>query len=119
MRRNQIYRNTRFFLEFAALAAMCMWGLRQSPGQIRFLWAIGLPLVAGGLWMSLRAQEYRRSAPVRVPGIARLGLELLLLGFAVWTVFDLGATTLGWIFGLAVVLHYVLSYDRVLGLVRS
>ena len=119
MSRNQIYRSARFFLEFAALAALCVWGLRQSPGQLRFLWAIGLPLVAGGLWMSLRAQETRRSATGRVPGIARLGLGLLLLGFAVWTVFDLGATTLGWIFGLAVVLHYVLAYDRVLGLVRS
>ncbi|MFN2292014.1 MAG: YrdB family protein [Anaerolineae bacterium] len=119
MRRNQIYRNTRFLLEFAALAALCMWGLRQSPGQIRFLWAIGLPLVAGGLWLSLRAQDYRKTATGRVPGIVRLGLELVLLGFAIWTVFDLGATALGWAFALAVVLHYVLSYDRVLGLLRS
>lgn len=118
MSRKQIHRSARFFLEFAGLAAMCIWGLRQSPGQIRFLWAIGLPLVAGGLWLSLRAQDHRRAGPGRVPGIVRLGLELVLLGFAVWTVFDLGATTLGWIFGLAVVLHYALSYDRVLGLLR-
>jgi hypothetical protein len=119
MSQKQINRSARFFLEFAALAAMCMWGLRQSPGELRFLWAIGLPIVAGGLWFSLRAQDHRRPATRRVPGILRLGLELVLLGFAVWTVFDLGATTLGWIFGLAVVLHYALSYDRVLGLLRS
>jgi len=39
-------------------------------------------------------------------------LELALFGSAIWMLFDLQHRTLGWIFGASVLVHYVISYDR-------
>jgi hypothetical protein len=52
-------------------------------------------------------------APVPVPGIVRLILELAYFGAATWALFATGLATLGWAYGLAVILHYLASYDRV------
>ncbi len=40
----------RFLLELVALGAMGYWGWTQHEGTARWLWAIGLPLVAAVLW---------------------------------------------------------------------
>ena len=119
MSQKPINRTVRFFLEFAGLAAMTMWGMRQGEGGLRFLWALGIPLFAAGIWMRLRIQEYRGRALAAVPGVVRLSFELVLFGFSVWTVYDMGATALAWIFGVIVILHYALSYDRILSLLRA
>lgn len=109
----------RFFLEIAALMAMGYWGWQQSETWTRFLLAPFVPLLAAVLWATLRVPNDPGKAPVAVPGIVRLLLELVFFGFAVWGLFDAGATTWGWVIGVAVVLHYLLSYDRVLWLLRQ
>ncbi|MCO5242510.1 MAG: DUF2568 domain-containing protein [Anaerolineae bacterium] len=58
-------------------------------------------------------------APVAVPGWLRLLLELALFAAAVWALNASGASTAALIFGLAVIIHYALSYDRVLWLLRG
>ena len=102
-----------FLLELAALIILGLWGWRASGGWIRFLLALGIPTVAAVLWATLRVPNDPGKAPVPVPGILRLALELTYFSFATWALYDLGAITLSWIFGVVVVLHYVSGYDRI------
>lgn len=53
------------------------------------------------------------AAPIPVPGVIRLPLELAFFGFAGWSLYASGAQTLGLILGAAVLVHYALSYDRI------
>ena len=109
-------------IQTSALAALGYWGWHQSDGPFRYVLAVGLPLIAAAAWGSFNvAHDPSRSgqAPVPVPRVVRLGLELLLFAFATWTLFDLGLTTLGWVMGIVVLVHYGVSYDRVQWLIRQ
>ena len=57
-------------------------------------------------------------APVPVPGLVRLSLELMFFGFAAWGLFNSGATQAAVIFGGMVLVHYGISYDRVWRLLK-
>jgi hypothetical protein len=109
----------RFLLELAALFAMGYWGWHSGEGWLRWLLMLGVPLVAVVLWGTFRVDNDPGKAPVRVPGVVRLTLELAYFAFAIWALYSAGAIHLSWIFGLAVVVHYLLSYDRILWLVRQ
>jgi len=111
----------RFLLEMAALVALGYWGWTQSEGAFRFVLALGIPLAAAVAWGTFAVpNDPSRSgqAPVSVPGLVRLGLELALFGFAIWALFDLSLTYLGWVMGIAVLIHYGTSYDRLQWLVK-
>jgi len=58
-------------------------------------------------------------APIPIPGILRLVIELSLFSFAVWGLFQTGKETLGWILGILVVIHYLISYDRCIWLITG
>jgi hypothetical protein len=111
----------RFVLELCALAALAYWGWTQHSGLLRYLLAAGLPLVAAVMWGTLAVPGDRSrsgKAPVPVPGMLRLLLELAFFAVAAWLLYNAGQATLAWIFGAAVVLHYILSYDRIAWLLR-
>lgn len=119
---NPINLAARFILEMAGLVALGWWGWNQAEGILGFVLALGVPILAVVLWGSFAVpDDPSRSgkAPVPVPGIVRLLLELAFFGSATWSLFAMGLTTLGWIYGIAVFIHYVLSYDRVAWLVRQ
>jgi hypothetical protein len=106
----------------AALVALGRWGWSRGEGLLRFLLALGIPVVAAVLWGTFAVPgDPSRSGEARVPvpGIVRLLLELALFGGATWSLFATGATTLGWIYGIVVLVHYVVSYDRVAWLLRQ
>jgi len=112
----------RFILEIAGLVALGWWGWNQSEGILRFVLAFGIPILAAVLWGTFAVpDDPSRSgkAPVQVPGIVRLLLELAFFVSATWSLFTVGAATLGWIYGIAVLVHYLASYDRILWLVRQ
>ena len=112
----------RFILELAALFAMGFWGWTQHQGFSRFLWTIGLPLIFAILWGTFAVPDdpsRSGSAPVAVPGFLRLLLELIIFAIGVWCFFAAGQSTWGWVLGAAVLLHYILSYDRILWLLRQ
>lgn len=46
-------------------------------------------------------------------------IEIVFVGFAIWTIFDTGAMPTAWIFGGMALLHYMISYDRIAWLVRQ
>jgi hypothetical protein len=59
------------------------------------------------------------AAPIAVPGLLRLVLELTVFGFAIWALSDMDAARLSWALGLAVIIHYLASYDRLLWLIKQ
>jgi hypothetical protein len=122
MASNPINLALRFVLELAAWAASGAWGWHQGTGALRVVLALGIPLVEMVLWGTFRVPQDASSsgrAPVPVPGLVRLVLELAFFGFAVWALRDIGATTLSWVLAGLVLAHYLLSYDRLQWLLRT
>ena len=106
----------RFLLELAALSATGVWGWKLSDGWIRFVLALGIPIIIAAIWGTFAVPNdpsRSGSAPIVVPGIVRLAIELSIFAFATWALNDLGYIRLSWILGILVVLHYIFSYDRV------
>lgn len=111
----------RFLLEVAALGALGYWGWERSHGIMRLVLGIGLPILAAVVWATFRVPGESPSghAPVPVPGAVRLLLEFGLFGCAIWALFDAEAARAGWILAAATCLHYALSYERMIWLVRQ
>lgn len=112
----------RFGLELAALGSLGLWGWHAGEGALRPVLAVGLPLAGAVGWGVFAVpDDPSRSggAPVPVPGVVRLGLELALFAAAVWCLLDLGSGRFAVGLGVVVTLHYVASYDRVGWLVRQ
>ena len=111
----------RFLLELVALLAAGLWGWDQAEDGWRYLLAIGLPVILATLWRTFAVpNDPSRSgkAPVVTNGIVRLLLELAFFGFAAWAFYSLGFITLNYVFVAVVIVHYLVSYDRVLWLLK-
>jgi hypothetical protein len=109
----------RFALELTILAVFALWGWRKGDGPWRYVMAIGLPLLMALIWGAFRVEGDHGKGLVFVPGTFRLALELGLFAVAAWFLFDLRLTRWGWVFLALSVLHYAVSYDRVLMLLRK
>lgn len=118
MSNNPLNLAVRFLLELGALAAMAYWGWTTHDGLWRFLWAVGLPLLAAALWGTLRVPGDPGDAPVAIPGAFRLFLEFIFFATAVWCIADAGRQSLAVAFAAITLLHYLASYDRVLRFLR-
>lgn len=100
----------RFGLEVAALIAYGVWGWQQRDDWLRFVLAIGVPLVAAVLWGTFRVPNDPGTPPVAVPGLLRLALELAFFVLANWALYDVGSARLGLILGITVVIHLLLRF---------
>ena len=112
----------RFLLEITALTFIGIWGWQMGAGWTRFALALVFPVFAASLWGIFNVpNDPSRSgkAPVPVPGIVRLLIELAYFAFATWGIYDLGFSRLSMVLGIAVILHYLVSYDRVLWLLQK
>lgn len=112
----------RFLLELSALLAMGVWGWRHGEGWLRLVLALGIPITAAVLWGTFAVpNDPSRSgtAPIAVPGVLRLAIELAVFGFATWALYDAGFTRLSWVLGIIVAIHYITSYDRILWLITQ
>jgi len=112
----------RFLLEIAALVAIGYWGFSQHTGIWRFVIGIGGPLIAAALWGIFAVpDDASRSgeAPIPIPGVLRLVLELSLFAFAVWALYDTGSTLLAAILAGITLVHYALSHDRIAWLIHQ
>jgi hypothetical protein len=109
----------RFLLELFALYSLGYWGWTQHTGLARALWTIGLPLVAAILWGTLRAPGHHGPTPIIVPGWVRLVVEAVVFGGVIWALLASGRINWAFAFSVVLVVHYLLSYDYVLGLIRG
>jgi hypothetical protein len=116
MSNNPIVLTVQFLLELAMLAALAVWGWTEHAGLLRVVLTVGLPVIAAVLWGTFRVPNDPNEAPVAVPGVVRLILELDLFTAAVVLLYLAGEPRAAGIFGAAVVVVYTLSYDRVLWL---
>ncbi len=119
---NPINLAIRFVLELTALYAFGRWGWTQHEGALRFILAIGLPILAMTLWGTFAVpDDPSRSgkAPVPVAGIIRLALELAFFASATWAFFASDRSSWGTIFGIVVFAHYLISYDRIAWLLKQ
>lgn len=111
----------RFLLELSALVAMGIWGWKQGDGFLQYILMIGIPVLAATIWGTFAVgDDPSRSgkAPVPVPGILRLIIELVFFGFAIWALHDTNFSNLSLIMGILVVIHYIVSYDRITWLIN-
>lgn len=119
MSNHPINLGVRFLLELSILASLGYWGWTEHNGIWRFLWGVGLPLVAAAVWGTFRVPNDPGPAPVTVPGLVRLLLELALFGAAVALLFAAGQRVAGGVLATLVIFHYGVSYDRVFWLLRQ
>jgi len=120
MSKNPINLAVRFLLEIIALVAFGAWGKAQFQGALGFTLMLLFPLLAAIVWGTFNVKgDPSRSgkAPVPVPGAVRLALELIFFGLATLALLMLNATY-GWVFGVVTLLHHVLSYDRIIWLLK-
>jgi hypothetical protein len=111
----------RFLLEFIALIIMGFWGWNQSEGWLQFVLVLGLPIVAASIWGIFTVpNDPSRSgnAPIPVNGLFRLIIELVFFAFATWALYNLGYVKLSWVIGGTVIIHYIISYDRIKWLLK-
>ena len=108
----------RFLLELAAWGAMGYWGWTEHTGLGRFVWGIGLPLLAMAVWGVFRVPNDPGNAPVAVSGAIRLAIELLEFGLAVVLLSAAGRPHLAIALAAILLVHYAVSYDRVAWLLR-
>jgi hypothetical protein len=116
---NPINLGLRFLLEMAALLSFCLWGWQKGDGWLRLILAVAIPVFFAALWGTFRVPNDPGAAPVAVAGILRLGLELAFFTLATLALADAHLPTLSWIFGGLLVLHYLVSYDRILWLLKQ
>ncbi|GMV06899.1 MAG: hypothetical protein AMXMBFR53_31740 [Gemmatimonadota bacterium] len=109
----------RFLLEVAGLVAMGRWGWHLAPGWGGAALAVGVPAVGAAAWGVFRVQNDGGRPVVEVPGPVRLALEAAFFGAAVWLAARTGSGSWARPLGLAVLVHYAASWDRVALLARN
>lgn len=122
MSSNPINLALRFILEITALFALGYWGWTQHEGPWRFVWSIGLVILAAVIWGTFAVpDDPSRSgkAPIPVPGVLRLLIEFALFAAGTWAFFAAGQPLWGWMLGGLTIIHYALSYDRVIWMLKQ
>jgi hypothetical protein len=116
---NPINLAIRFLLEMSALFSVGIWGWHQNEGWLRVLFAFGIPLVFATVWGTFAVpNDPSRSSTALIvtPGIVRLAIELLFFSLATWSLYNIGWHNASLGFGTLVIIHYIVSYDRIIWL---
>lgn len=119
MEMNPVNLAFRFALEIIALMSVGMWGWRFSDQWSPYVLAIGIPVVLAIVWgtFSVPGDPSRSGgAPIVIPGGIRLAIELCVFAFAAWVLCDIGYIKIGLILACAVIIHYFISYKRIMWL---
>lgn len=106
----------RFILELLALVSVGYWGWIKYEGTMQYVFGLGLPILMTIVWGTFAVPEdpsRSGKAPIPVSGIVRLLIEFLFFGLAVWVLYDLERDKLSYILGGIVIIHYMVSYDRI------
>lgn len=122
MSKHPLNQALRFILEMMALVVFAVWGWNSFPGAWRIVAATGLPVFFATVWGVFAVKgDPSRSGKTVVPsrGIVRLLLEFLFFGLATLALFDLGFNMAGLAVSVLVLLHYTISYQRVVWLLKQ
>jgi len=122
MSSNPINLLVRFLMELAVLFSTGYWGWKMHSGITRFILMLLLPLVLAAIWGIFSvADDPSRSGKtvVAVSGIIRLIIELSFFAFGSWAIYKTGYPNIAWIFLVITIIHYLISYDRILWLLKQ
>lgn len=106
----------RFVQEIIALVVVSYWGFQSYQGIARYLMGIGAPLFMATIWgvFAVSGDPSRSGKTVvDTPGPIRLLIELAFFTVATFAFYQTGNIMYVYVYAGSVVLHYVLSYDRV------
>jgi len=62
-----------------------------------------------------------RSGQTIVPinGLLRLAIEIIIFGIGAWFLYRSNLMVVSWFFALTVIVHYIISYDRISWLIQQ
>jgi len=119
---NTINLAVRFFLEMSGLLTLGMWGWEKGDDTLKIIFALAIPIFFAAIWGIFAVPDdpsRSGNAPIIVPGLVRLVIELAFFTTVVWALFAMRHSLLGWMFGATVVVHYIVSYERISWLLRQ
>lgn len=105
-----------------ALVAVAVAGWQLFDGVGQWLAAAGLPALMATVWgtFGLAEDPSRGGSPaIEVPGVVRLMLELTFFGAGFWALWSISAGGVAVVFGILVIAHYAVSWDRLAWLLGS
>lgn len=104
-----------FGLELAALASYGAWAWQEVSGPLRIPVVIVLPLLVAVLWgvFATAGAQVTGTTVVATPGPVRLLLEMVVLWGAVAALLQIGAGIAAAVMGTVLVVHLVLTRDRI------
>jgi hypothetical protein len=96
----------RAIMEAGIVVAFAYWGYQtgQTTGM-KFLLAIGAPILGFGIWGAI---DFHRAG--RMAELLRLIEELLISGLAAFALYAVGQHALGWAFAALSIIYHVLVY---------
>lgn len=116
MSKNPLNLLLRFIQEIIGLVVMGYWGFYTFEGFIAYVTGIGIPILMATIWgVFAVAGDPSRSGKTVIDtlGPIRLLIELIFFTGATLAFYLTNQTNYALIYGSSVVLHYILSYDRI------
>ncbi|WP_328756140.1 YrdB family protein [Streptomyces sp. NBC_00271] len=111
----------RFVLELVALVCFGLWAWAVVPGFLRYVCVVAVPLIVAVLWgVFATPDDASRSGGtvIATPGPLRFLLELAVFFGGAAALYAAGSRTLAVMLAGVLVVYHLLSWDRVLWLVR-
>lgn len=109
----------RFLLEIALLTIFAYWGWNKFSDISRYVAGIGLPIIIATVWGIFRVEGDPGKAMVAIPGWLRLLYEVVLFVSAAYLLFRLQLNTWAYVFIIVSIAHYLISYDRIIWLLKN
>ncbi len=119
MNNNPLNLAIRFLLEIALVIIFAIWGWNKFNGISKFVFAVGLPLIAAVMWAVFKVDGEPGKAIVPIPGWLRLFYEILLFVFTSYFLFQMQYPKLAYAFIAVSAIHYLVSYDRIIWLLKN
>lgn len=122
MHSNPLNLALRFILELVALYSVGRWAWQRHEPPLNYVLVLLAPLVFATIWGVFAVpNDPSRSgkAPIPTPGILRLLIELGLFGISVWAMHQFTEASYALIFAAIIIIHYLLSYDRIKWLIDN
>jgi len=111
----------RFVLELVALVCFGLWAWAVVPGVPRYVCVVAVPLAVAALWgVFATPDDASRSGGtvVATPGPLRFLLELAVFFGGAAALYAAGSRTLAVLLAGVLVVYHLVSWDRVVWLVR-
>jgi hypothetical protein len=112
----------RFLLELTALIIIGYWGYQSQPNFYKYILMIGLPVIIATIWGVFAVpNDPSRSGKtvVKIPGFVRLIIEFIVFGAGSFAFFLLQLNLYAITFSCFIILHYLLSMDRITWLLKQ